>query len=244
MGRKPNAFKLPVESSMPENVNPSLGKSKPSPARQEEKGKTEPEQKSTSRRRKSGYYSPGLRRSQRKTPVPVTSNGDIETYVEDVIVSENENDRTDTQLERLEPCANQSEPSLKEKVDYILERLETLEKIIESVQAKLDENNDSGKTPPPASAVHGTYTGSQNKLEALREENWQLTLKLESARAKVEVLEKQSDVLVELLDKWKDVVAISNLSKSTDAAVHSSVQAIQNACAAYSGKRKRQTRKS
>lgn len=57
--------------------------------------------------------------------------------------------------------------------------------------------------------------------------------------------ERQCGVLVEILDGWKDVVMVSNLSKSTtEAAVNASVQAIQNVCAAYRGKRKRQTQKS
>lgn len=228
-------------------MNPSLGKSEPSPALEEEKGKSELEQKSTSRRRrKSGYYSSSVRRSQRITPLTVTPNQDIEPYVEDIIVSEDENDETDTQMEKVwsEPDANLDENNLKEKVDYMLQRLEALEKIIESLQAKLDENIDLGKTAPSASAVYRKYTDSQNQLEALREENQRLSGKLEHALGKVEVLEQQSGALVELLVNWKDVVMISNLSKSTERAVNASVQAIQTACAAYGGKRKRQATKS
>ncbi|KAK4273121.1 hypothetical protein QN277_021582 [Acacia crassicarpa] len=246
MGRKPIAAKLLAESSMPKN-SPSLGKSEPSPAREKEKGKSELKQNSTPRRkRKSGYFSPTLRRSQRKTPVLVTSNHDIETNVEDIPDSENENDKTDTQMEKVsEPDANLSEPCLREKVDYILQRLQVLEKITESLQAKVDENIDLGKTPSSASAAHRAFTGSQNKLEALREENWQLTVKLETALGKVEVLEKQCDVLVELLGEWKDVIVITNLSKNTEAAFKASAQAIENACASYGGgRRKRQTKKS
>ncbi|KAI9080366.1 hypothetical protein K1719_037760 [Acacia pycnantha] len=248
MGRKPNAAKLLAESSMPKNSH-SLGKSEPSPAREKEKRKSELEQNSTPRRkRKSGYFSPTtLRRSQRKTPVLVTSNHDIETHVEDVTDGKNENDKTDTQMEKVrsEPDANLSEPCLKEKVDYILQRLEALEKITESLQAKVDENTNLGKTPSSASAAHRAFTGSQNKLEALREENWQLTVKLETALGKVEVLEKQCDVLVELLGEWKDVIVITNLSKNAEAAVKASAQAIENACASYGGgRRKRQTKKS
>ncbi|KAF7804754.1 uncharacterized protein G2W53_043865 [Senna tora] len=57
-------------------------------------------------------------------------------------------------------------------------------------------------------------------------------------------MEKQSHVLVEILEKMKDVVLISSLTKSTEAAVNASNQVIRNRCADSAAKRKRHTQES
>lgn len=120
-------------------MNVSLGKSEPSPDPEQEKGKSEVELKDISRRKKkSGLYPP--RRSQR---LSLTATHDMGANVEDTIVCGNENDKTDTQLAKVssEPDENSSEnqggPCLEEKVDYILQRLEAFEKIIETLQARV-----------------------------------------------------------------------------------------------------------
>lgn len=52
-------------------------------------------------------------------------------------------------------------------------------------------------------------------------------------------MEKQSNILIDVLGKVKDVLLISSVAKSTEAAVNAT-QAIQNVCAASDSKRKRQ----
>ncbi|KAK7336748.1 hypothetical protein VNO77_17294 [Canavalia gladiata] len=207
------------------------------------------------RRKKSKYHSTSVRRSERIKSTTVNlpnSNHDIE-YIEDVTVSESEKDEPDTQMEQvlaesepepdLEPAEIVGEKSLAEKIDYALQKIEAFDKIIELLKSKVDENIGLYEAPSMTSiSYRSMYIDSQKKIEALTEENQQLNGKLENALGKIEVYEKENRVLNEVLDKMKDAVnavCISNLAKTTEAAVNASVQAIQNACSASAAKRKR-----
>ncbi|GLT63991.1 hypothetical protein SLA2020_365110 [Shorea laevis] len=73
------------------------------------------------------------------------------------------------------------------------------------------------------------YIDSQKKVESLTEENKQLAMKLETAICKVEAYQNGNHVFSEMLDKLKDVILISNLTKATETAVNFSSQALRNA---------------
>ncbi|XP_061341394.1 uncharacterized protein LOC133287742 isoform X2 [Gastrolobium bilobum] len=199
----------------------------------------------TSLRKKSKYHGTSVRRSQRiKSTVvhPPSSSCGIE-YIEDITASESEKDEPDNQIEQVlpepepEPAENMSEKSLDEKVDYALQRIEDLNKIVELLKSKVPENPGFYEAPSMTSTSY--RTDSQKKLEALTDENQRLTGKLENALGKIEVYEKEKRVLIEVLDKMKDTVnaiVVSNLAKTTEVAVNASTQAIHKASAA---KRKR-----
>lgn len=101
--------------------------------------------------KKPKYRSGSVRRSERIKSAavhPPSSNGGIE-YIEDITVSESEKDEPNTQIEQVlvepepepemepQPAENSSEKSLDEKVDYALQRIEALDKIIELLKSKV-----------------------------------------------------------------------------------------------------------
>ncbi|XP_029124545.1 uncharacterized protein LOC109817854 isoform X2 [Cajanus cajan] len=250
--KRPNSFLDGVEthhekSPAREQVNQENGHQKKSPA--------------SFYRKKSKFHGATVRRSERiKSAVvsPPNNNYDIE-YIEDINVSENEKDEADTQMQQalvepeLEVPESEAEPeqaetfgekkSLDEKVDFVVQRIEALDKIVRLLKSKIDEKFDFYEAPSMASASYRSmYIDSQKKIEALTDENQRLNGKLENALGKIEVYEKEIHVLIDVLDKTKDAVnaaVISNLAKTIEAAVSVSTQAIHNACPASAAKRKR-----
>ncbi|XP_027353505.1 uncharacterized protein LOC113863920 [Abrus precatorius] len=206
-----------------------------------------------SKRKKSKHHGGFVRRSERIKSAFVNdpnSNHGIE-YIEDETISESEKDEPGTQMEQVlaeaelepEPADVFGEKTLDEKVDYALQRIEALDKIVALLQSKVDENIGFDEAPSMASmSYRSMYINSQKKIEALTDENQQLNGKLQNALGKIEVYEKENRVLIDVLDKTKDAVnavLVSNLVKTTEAAVNASTQAIQNACTTSATKRKR-----
>ncbi|XP_058748629.1 uncharacterized protein LOC131621608 [Vicia villosa] len=160
-----------------------------------------------------------------------------------------------TQVERVLPQPNAqteqalpesqpdlSEKGLDEKVEYALQEIKALHKIIELLKSKVDGNVNSCEAPSTASFSYRTmYIDSQKKIEALSKENQQLKEELENALGKVEMCEKENGVLSELLNKMKDTVnqQLSNVAKTTEAAVFASTQEIDNAYSVSAAKRKK-----
>lgn len=127
----------------------------------------------------------------------------------------------------LNPAENASEKSVDVKVDYALQKIDALYKMIELLTAKVDGNASLYEAPSMALGYRSMYIDSQKKLEALSNENEQL-------KGQLEVYEK-------VLDKMKDVVnqQLSTVAKTTEAAVISLNEEIDNAYSASAGKRKR-----
>ncbi|CAK8543458.1 unnamed protein product [Lathyrus sativus] len=153
------------------------------------------------------------------------------------------NARTEQALPESQPAENLSEKGLDEKVEYALQKIDALYKIIEVLKSKVDGNVNSYEAPTTAAPIsyRTMYIDSQKKIEALSNENQQLKEQLENALGKVEMYEKENGVLSELLDKMKDTVnqQLSNVAKTTEAAVFASTQEIDNAYSASAAKRKR-----
>ncbi|KHN19893.1 hypothetical protein glysoja_033525, partial [Glycine soja] len=198
---------------------------------------------------------------------PNTTNCYIEV-VEDLTVIDSEKDEADTQLEQVllaDPelellelpleHEHESEPELaynlgekkswKEKVDCALQRIEALDKTVELLKSKVDENIVLCEAPSMSSISYKSmYIDSQKKVEALTVENQRLNGKLENALGKIGVYKDEIHVLVDVKDKTKDAVKdtmISNVAKTIETAVNVSNQAMQihNACSASAVKRKR-----
>ncbi|CDP03627.1 unnamed protein product [Coffea canephora] len=114
-----------------------------------------------------------------------------------------------------QPISNQH--NLEEKIDFLVQSVEEFKSQV--VQGK--------KRPFPSETQHmelnyrSLYIESQKKVEALTEENHQLSKKLEFACGKVEAYEKMKDVFGNL----KDMVLVSQLEKATEAAINFSAQA-------------------
>ncbi|KAG4913147.1 hypothetical protein AAZX31_19G142100 [Glycine max] len=223
----------------------------------------------TPAKKKIKFCGASVRRSER-IKSSVVNHPNTNCYievVEDLTVSDGEKDEADTQLEQVllaEPemefelpleHEHESEPELadnlgekkswKEKVDCALQRIEALDKTVELLKSKVDENIAFCEAPSMASISYKSmYIDSQKKIEALTVENQRLNGKLENALGKIEAYEKEIRVLVDVLDKTKDAVKdtmITNVAKTIEAAVNVSTQAMQihNACSASAVKRKR-----
>ncbi|OMP05076.1 hypothetical protein COLO4_09098 [Corchorus olitorius] len=113
--------------------------------------------------------------------------------------------------ERELPEPTQMPNSLEEKVEYLLQRLEEQQKAIEDLKLK---------------------------IEALTEKH-QLALKLEHALGKAEAYEKGASLFAEGLEKLKDVILVTNLTRATEAAMKFSSEAFTSTDAGGEEKRKR-----
>ncbi|XP_019456246.1 PREDICTED: uncharacterized protein LOC109357020 isoform X3 [Lupinus angustifolius] len=198
----------------------------------------------TLKRYLSKVHGSSVRRSERiKSAVipPSNFNHEIE-YVKDITASENEKDAYEVESEHVD---NLNGKSLEEKVAYALQKIEALDKSLKLLKSKVDEDVGLYEAPSVAStSFRSMYIDSQKKLEALAEENLQLTGKLQSSLGKIDVYEKENHVLIQVLDKMKDAVnavVISNLARTTEAAVNASTQAMEKTCSASAAKRKRST---
>ncbi|XVF32585.1 hypothetical protein REPUB_Repub17cG0094800 [Reevesia pubescens] len=172
-----------------------------------------------------------VRRSQRlQCAATPSQDKDIERIIEEITMSESEKDEEPLNLEEgklPEPILIQK--SLEEKVDYLLQQFEEQQKTIEALKFKI--TRDSSPTPmgsPKAADVRyrNLYFESQKKLEALADEKHQLALKLERALGKLEVYENGTCVFSEGLEKMKDMILVTNLTRATETAVNFPSQAL------------------
>lgn len=171
-------------------------------------------------------YTGAVRRSVRiQSALLPSQNLDIEPVILDVTLSDSEKE-DDPPAQRKQ---NESEPTtyakknLEEKVNDNIQRLETLEKIVEALMSKTSRVDVTYKN---------LYIDSQKKVESLTEEKKQLAMKLDVALVKLESYERGDRVVSEALEKLKDVILISNLTKATETAVNASSQAFHNALSA------------
>ncbi|CAL0310343.1 unnamed protein product [Lupinus luteus] len=196
------------------------------------KGKKELQKKpasATLKRYLSKVHGSSVRRSERiKSAVipPSNFNHEIE-HIKDLTASESQKDAYEVESEYIE---NLNGKSLEEKVAYALQKIEALDKSLKLLKFKVDEDVGLYEAPSVASiSFRSMYIDSQRKLEALAEENLQLTGKLQSCLGKIDVYEKENHVLIQVLDKLKEAVN----------AVAISTQAMEKTGSASAAKRKR-----
>ncbi|VVA24419.1 Hypothetical predicted protein [Prunus dulcis] len=161
-----------------------------------------------------------VRRSLRiQDSIVPTQNQNMEHVIEDTTVSEGENE--DEQPAHKMHGSTSGEKSLEEKVNYLVQLLDTM-----NLKAR---NKNSDFCESPASMYKSLYADSQ-KIKALETENHQLSLKLEVALAKLEAYENGTRAFSEMADKLKDLILVSNLAKATETAVNLSSQTARGAC--------------
>ncbi|XVF72412.1 hypothetical protein PTKIN_Ptkin12aG0119500 [Pterospermum kingtungense] len=168
-----------------------------------------------------------VRRSQRLHGAATPQDKDIEHIIEEMTMSESEKDEEPINLEEgklPEPIFMQKR--LEEKFDYLLQQFEELKKT--TAASKFKFTRDSSPTECPRAAdvrYRNLYFDSQKKIEALTDENHQLALKLERALGKLEAYENGACIFSEGLEKMKDVILVTNLTRATETAVKFSSQA-------------------
>ncbi|KAF3436302.1 hypothetical protein FNV43_RR23394 [Rhamnella rubrinervis] len=162
---------------------------------------------SSSKRKKAKYQTAVVRRSDRlQNIIRPASKQDVEPVIEDITLSDSdqeddqegvrEEDQEDEQHAHMQeelPEPILCEKNMEEKIDYIVELLESIENSIETLNFK---------------------------NESLTEENHQLSKQLEVARAKLEVYEKGPFWFSELMEKLKDAIVVGNLTRATETVVN------------------------
>uniref|UniRef100_A0A7N2N3A0 Uncharacterized protein n=1 Tax=Quercus lobata TaxID=97700 RepID=A0A7N2N3A0_QUELO len=146
------------------------------------------------------------------------------------------------------------EKNFEKQIDNIVERLEIQAKTIEELKSEVSKKSVSSGSPSGAYVRYKSlYIDSQKKIEVLTGENEQLSMKLETALGKLEATsayeffcieaeattfkvteseetsgeyENGNHVFSEMLEKLKDVILVSNLTKATETAVNMSSQAL------------------
>ncbi|XP_022155575.1 uncharacterized protein LOC111022677 isoform X7 [Momordica charantia] len=191
----------------PEQLNPSIEKTR-SQLRVREKTSGS----SSSKKRAKKSYPSVIRRSERiQNVVQPYQNRDIEPVVEEIAVSDSEKeDEPLAQGEKELDEPTSCEQNLHGKIDYVVKLLETQGRAIKVLKTK---------------------------VQTLMDENQQLTQKLETALCKVEAYEKGNQNFSEVLEKLKDVMLVSNLTKVTETAVNASSQAIREAMSSGMGRK-------
>ncbi|KAK6260101.1 hypothetical protein SCA6_014575 [Theobroma cacao] len=246
MGRRPLAQKLQrkATTSKPDIADPSGGvekqpdSSNPSSEKELQFEKTNPQLETIEPQTKSADLSSvtkakkhiagtKLRRSGRLYSAGTPQDKDIDRIIEEMTLTESEKDEEPLNFEGGKlPEPTLTNKSLEEKVDYLLQQFEEQQKTIEELKLKV--TIDSSPTGSPRAAdtrYRNLYFGSQKKIEALTDENRQLSLKLEHALGKLEAYENGARVFSEGLDKLKDMILVTNLAKATERAVNLSSQA-------------------
>ncbi|XP_022155570.1 uncharacterized protein LOC111022677 isoform X2 [Momordica charantia] len=219
----------------PEQLNPSIEKTR-SQLRVREKTSGS----SSSKKRAKKSYPSVIRRSERiQNVVQPYQNRDIEPVVEEIAVSDSEKEdeplaQGEKELDEPTSC----EQNLHGKIDYVVKLLET--------QGRAIKNLLSESLSPTEVRYKSLYIESQKKkwylidscqVQTLMDENQQLTQKLETALCKVEAYEKGNQNFSEVLEKLKDVMLVSNLTKVTETAVNASSQAIREAMSSGMGRK-------
>ncbi|XP_022155574.1 uncharacterized protein LOC111022677 isoform X6 [Momordica charantia] len=197
----------------PEQLNPSIEKTR-SQLRVREKTSGS----SSSKKRAKKSYPSVIRRSERiQNVVQPYQNRDIEPVVEEIAVSDSEKEdeplaQGEKELDEPTSC----EQNLHGKIDYVVKLLETQGRAIKNLLSE---------------------SLSPTEVQTLMDENQQLTQKLETALCKVEAYEKGNQNFSEVLEKLKDVMLVSNLTKVTETAVNASSQAIREAMSSGMGRK-------
>lgn len=158
--------------------------------------------------------STSARRSERlKNVVVATGNPDVERVIEELILSESEME-DDTPVEPIN-----EQRSLEEKVSYLLQQQEAQQKLINALEYEVKKKTSYGECPSMEDITYRSlYIDSQKKVEALMEENNQLSKKLENALGKIEVYEKGSPRITGMLENLKEMVLFSSLTRATEVA--------------------------
>ncbi|KAJ0054401.1 hypothetical protein Pint_03336 [Pistacia integerrima] len=229
MGRKPYAAKskerapmksegseeLPPQITSPsseraelrsEKTNQSLEKVEPQPKMQANCGNV------SSKRKGKHAVSVNVRRSVRLQGTIVhTHNQDIERLIEEVALSESDKEDEPPSYEEMEqPEPTTEEKNLEDKVDYIIQ-------LIEGQQSKFSPHESRCTCHAKYKSL---YFDSQKKIETLTNENHRLALKLEDALDKIEANGKYARSYSELVEKWKDMFLVANLTKTAENARH------------------------
>lgn len=222
------------ELPSPEQANPSIEET-----RSQLRLRTKSTFSTSSKKRAKKFCPSVIRRSERiQNAVLPYENRNIEPVVQEIPVSESENeDEPPAEGRKHLDEPNSGEQNLQGKVDYIVKLLESQERTIKALKAKNDENPLLNEGLSPVDVRYkNLYLESQKKIQALMDENHQLTQKLETALCKVEAYEKGNRNFSEVLEKMKDVILVSNLTKVTETAVNASSQAIRDAMSPSTGR--------
>ncbi|GMP91014.1 hypothetical protein CsSME_00041896 [Camellia sinensis var. sinensis] len=99
-------------------------------------------------------------------------------------------------------------------------------KVPKAMATMAAERHFRGDSPAVDHKYKSLYFDLQQKIEALTKENQELSKKLDVALGKIEVYEETRRASSDVLEKFKDVILISNLAKATETAMNLSSQAI------------------
>ncbi|KAL4352268.1 hypothetical protein GQ457_06G029330 [Hibiscus cannabinus] len=233
MGRKQLVVKRQAKHAMLEDRDPSGGVEKQpdsSNPSSESLPKTQTNAADLSLLTKANKHSASsvIRRSQRiQNAVSPSQDKEIEPIIEEITLSEVEKENVpldDEDKELPEPI--QTQKSLEEKVEYLLQQIEAQRKIIEELNFKATRDSSPNGSPGGVDARYrNLFFESQKKIESLTNENHQLALKLERALGKLEAYESGACMISEGLKKMKEMILVTNLTRSTETAVNFSAQA-------------------
>ncbi|KAK8326711.1 hypothetical protein V6Z12_A11G135900 [Gossypium hirsutum] len=181
-----------------------------------------------------------VRRSERlQATISPSQDKEIERLIDEITLSEGEKDEVPLDHEDGElPEPIQTQMTMEEKFDYLFQQIEELQKTLETF--KFQATRDSSPTGSPTAAdvrYRNLYFESQKKatfstailafilkIEALTNENHQLALKLERALGKLEAYDNGACAASEGLKKMKELILLTNLTRSTETAVNFSTQ--------------------
>ncbi|KAK9282200.1 hypothetical protein L1049_005112 [Liquidambar formosana] len=221
MGRRPGGAKAEERAHMPESSNPHLEREGSHLTKQ-----TNCSNLSSSRKRAKNQTVVFRRSVRLRNSVLPALKKDIEPVIEEIDASERE-DEPEVHKEKKLPGPALDERNLEEKIDYLFQLLEAQQQTLEALKSKAIKRSFLSQCHCEADVRYKSlYMQSQKKSEALTEENCQLAKKLENALGKVEAFEKGTHVFSEVLEKLKDVILISNVTKATETAINLSSQAI------------------
>ncbi|KAL6271644.1 hypothetical protein ACE6H2_028555 [Prunus campanulata] len=173
----------------------------------------------------------------RNCDMPV-QNQNIEPVIENSSDSEMEEGMMEEERPPLEEQPTLGEKSMEEKIDYLIQLVETQNSKAKKRSPVFSKSSELG--------YKSLYINSQTKIEALKNENHELSLKLEVALGKLEGYEKGTCAFSGVMEKMKDVILVSALSKATERVVNVPPQAVgDNALSPqgrkYAAKRKKQS---
>ncbi|KAE8692085.1 FZO-like [Hibiscus syriacus] len=115
---------------------------------------------------------------------------------------------------------------MEEKVNHLLQQIDEQRKTIEELNFKATRSSSPTGSPRGADVRYrNLYFESQKKIESLMNENHQLALKLERALGKLEAYENGACAISEGLKKMKEMILVTNMTRSTETAVNFSTQA-------------------
>ncbi|KAG6785921.1 hypothetical protein NC652_005568 [Populus alba x Populus x berolinensis] len=236
MGRKPNAFvKLKERVNVAESTVPTVTEvhlehnnsnsflqpeSSKQPANSSLEGvelnlQMQADFAKSSSKKKARQTPAKVRRSERlQTSAVDTQNEDIERVIEEITLSgsDEEEDPVDAKL----PEPTLMGKNLEGKVDYILKMLEVQRKTTD-VKFKATKNSFSGNCSGGGDITYKSlYIDSEKKVEALMEENYQLTLKLQNALGKIEAYEKGNPMVCDMLEKFNEILLSQLSSEAID----------------------------